>query len=193
MLTLKFKGERKYLQGPDIYNEALIWLTNQRSEVRDIDFAFHRMATRQVKAVLADSDTTAEAVAACAFTSERGRERLLLLETDQAVSDAYPYPEDELVRPMAVELATRTGLLRGTTVYSDIEIWVAMTKALHHQVFPDLPGKWLFVRARFPHFRSATAAAERKLAITACFNNKLTRSEAFLDGSKAGEIYFSIV
>jgi hypothetical protein len=70
---------------------------------------------------------------------------------------------------------------------------VAMTKAMHQKVFPQLKGKWLFVRGRFPQFVQHSPAKERSLVIAASFNDKLTRSETFLDGVKSGEIYFSIV
>jgi len=192
LFELKFKGGRDYLQGADIFNETLAWLGSQGKEIRDIDFAFHRLAAHQIEAVLGDSEGI-EPAAVCSFTSNGVRERVSLVETDQVVAERYPYPEGEIVREMEFDIEDRLGVLRGTTTYSDIEVWVAMTKALHYKVFPQLKGKWLFVRGRFPQYARHSEAQERTLLIAALFNDKLTRSEALLDGVKVGEIYFSII
>lgn len=192
-LELKFKGERDYLQGADIFNQTLVWLGTRQSVLKDIDFTFHRLAARQLKVVNGAAPEGSEPVAVCAFTSGKGREQVHLVETDQAVAGRYPYPEDDIVNEMEIDLAARKGVLRGETAYSDIEVWVAMTKALHYKTFPHLEGKWLFVRGRFPQFARHSPAKERTLVIASSFNDKLTRSEALLDGVKVGDIYFSIV
>lgn len=192
VLSLEFKGERKYIQGPDIFNKTLEWLTSQNPDIKDIDFAFHRLASRQLKATNTLSDGV-EPAAACAYTADGVRQRLYLVETDQPVVGRYPYPEDDVVSTMQLDLSARRCTLHGESAYSDIEVWVAMTKALHYKVFPQLQGKWLFVRGRFPSYIRKSAGNERTLNIIASFNDKLTRSEAMLDGVKVGEIYFSIV
>jgi hypothetical protein len=193
ILALEFKGSRDYFQGPDIFNQTLSWLGTQKPEVKDIDFAFHRLANRQLKVVSGPLPDGIEPIAACAFTSDGIRARIHLIETDQAVMGRHPYPEDEIVNAMKMDLAARSCVLHGDVAYSDIEVWVAMTKALHYRVFPHLKGKWLFVRGRFPKYTHSSKADVRTLVIASSFNDKLTRSEAFIDGEKVGEIYFSIV
>lgn len=192
-MGLQFKGDRNYLHGTDIINETLSWLSSQKGELKDIDIAFHRLASRQLMVMEGVVPEGVEPVAVCSFTSSGERERVYLVETDLAVTGRYPYPEDEIVAAMQLDLAGRRGVLSGETAYSDIEVWVAMTKALHYKVFPQLQGKWLFVRGRFPQFARHSMAGERTLAIVSSFNDKLTRSEALLDGVKVGEIFFSIV
>ncbi|MEW6133717.1 MAG: hypothetical protein AB1591_11235 [Pseudomonadota bacterium] len=193
IMNFQYKGSRDYIHGTDIFNETLAWLSGRKGEVRDIDFTFHRVAAKQLKLVPGPLPEGVEPVAACAFKSAEGREKAYLVETEQAVAGRYPYDEDEIVGAMAFDLDGRKATLRAQTGYSDIEVWVAMTKALHYKVFPQLEGKWLFVRGRFPAYERHTAAQERVLAIAASFNDKLTRSEAWQDGVKVGEIFFSIV
>lgn len=192
LLTLEYKGTRDYLHGTDIFNNTVDWLKDQGSIIKDIDFSFHRLARHQLQAISGSLPETTEPVAVCAFTIDGSRERIQLIETDQEVTGRYPYPEDELVSGMEIDLGAQRGELRGEVAYSDIEVWVAMTKALHYKVFPHLQGKWLFVRGRFPQFAYKTKAETRTMVIAASFNDKLTRSEAFLDGVKVGEIFFSI-
>jgi len=193
MLTLQFKGDRDYLHGTDIFNATLSWLSSERGDLSDIDFAFHRLAVHQLKVVAGAAPEGVEPVAFCSCTIDDVRERFHLVETAQQVMGRYPYPEDEIVSAMEVNLATRRGVLRGATGHSSIETWVAMAKALHYKVFPQLKGKWLFVRGRFPRYAPHDGVSERTLIIVASFNDKITRSEALLGGIKVGEIYFSIV
>lgn len=193
MLELQFKGGRDYLHGTDMFNATLDWLTETLGEIKDIDFTFHRLARHQLQAVAGAAPEGARPVAVCGYTVKGIRERIHLVETEQPIAEHYPYPEDEVVAAMEIDPVTRCGVLRGETYYSDIEVWIAMTKVLHHQVFPQLRGKWLFVRGRFPRYERRSQATERRINLTASFNDKLTRSEVLMDGVKVGEIYFSIV
>lgn len=192
-MKLKFKGQRDYVHGTDIFNETLEWLCKHRDEIKDIDFSLHRLACKQLTVVLGAVSDGTEPIAVCAYTSGGKREKARLVETDQPVVGRYSYPEDEIVDSMEIDFATRKGILRTETSFSDIEVWVAMTKALHLKVFPQLEGKWLFVRARFSAYARHSIASERALVISSSLNDKLTRSEAFLNNVKVGEIYFSIV
>lgn len=192
-LALQFKGARTYIQGPDIYNDTLTWLNTVAGETKDIDFAFHRLAKKQIKVQVGNKPEGIEPVAICTFSTQGVRQRAFLSETSEDVTGRYPYPEDEIVSAMTSDVADRSGVLHGAPDYSDIEIWVAMTKALHYQVFAQIKGKWLFVRSRFPCYVRQSGAAERKLVIAASFNDKFTRSEALVNGVKVGEIYFSVV
>lgn len=194
-LDLAFKGGRDYLHGTDIFNQTLSWLTQALpgAPIEAIDFSFHHLARQRIRAVLGQPPAGVEPFSVCAFTQAGQRQKVYLSETDQPVTGRYPYPEDDLVAPMTFDLVVREGRLSGPVAYSDIEVWVAMTKALHYHVFPQYSGKWLFVRGRFPSFSEQAAVNDRLLRIAASFNDRLTRSEVILDGHKFGEIYFSIV
>lgn len=192
-LDLQFKGGRDYLHGTDMFNSVLTWLNSQESEVCDIDFAFHRLAQKQLKIVYGALPTSVEAVATCSYSSNDLRKRVNIIETQDVIEGRYPYLEDEIVSRMEIDSDAQMGFLKDEVHYSDIEVWVAMTKALHLKVFPDLTGKWLFVRTRFPKFIFKSTSEERTINLSASFNDKFTRSDALLDGVKVGEIYFSIV
>jgi hypothetical protein len=191
-LRLKFKGERDYLHGTDIYNETLTWLANWNPKIEDIDFAFHRLAKHQLKAMLGMMPQGIEPAGVCSFTSGGSRKRVFLVETERPITERYPYQENDIVDSMEMDPSSSKGTLHGKTAYSDIEVWVAMAKALHYKAFPQLKGKWLFVRGRFPSYARHTSVNKRTLVIAASFNEKLTRSEALIDNVKVGEIFFSM-
>ena len=192
MLNLQFKGDRDYLHGSDIYNETLAWLKLQRGNVQSIDFSFHRIASRQLRAVVGDLPGGIDPVAMCSFTANGAREQLYIIETELEVIGRYHYPEEAIVSCMQIDLASRRCVLRRGPIHSDIELWVTMARALHYKVFPLKIGKWFFVRGRYPRYESHSQSLNRTLCIVSNFNDKLTRSEVFLDDQIAGEIYFAV-
>jgi hypothetical protein len=192
-LKLQFKGNRNYLHGSDIYNETLTWLKLNREDVESIDFSFHHIATHQLCAIVGVLPDGIDPVAICLFTTDGAREQLYIVESDDIVTERYHYPEEEIISQMEIDLTARRCVLRGGIAYSDIELWVAMAKALHYKVFPLISGKWFFVRGRFPKYELRSQSLERTLHIVSTFNNKLTKSEVFLNNQMAGEIYFSVV
>lgn len=192
LLQLKFKGSRTYVHGTDMFNQTLEWISSTHNDIRDIDFAFHRLASRQLEAVAGAVPEGVQPVALCTYTRGAARDRAYLVETDVEVTDRYPYPEDQIVEAMAIDEAARRGVLREDSGYTDIEVWVAMTKALHIACFPELRGKWLFVRGRFAEY-ARRSSGERTIAIASVFSAKLTRTEASIDGRKVGDIFFSMV
>jgi hypothetical protein len=189
----RYKGDRGYIHGTDILNQTTEWLASIRPDISDIDIAFHKLAVRQLRGIATIPGDGVDPVAVCSYTTGGERARVSLLEIDQAVLGRYPYQEDDIVKEMKIDLTKRQGVLNGDTHYSDIEVFVAMTKTLHYKVFQQLPGKWLFVRGRFPWALKNSMANERTITIAASFNDKLTRSAAMMDGVKVGEIYFLIV
>lgn len=192
-LYLQFKGDRDYVQGPDIFDAVLERLqADTNGPITDIDFAFHRLARRAMDLVHGEQGKDLDPVAVCQYIAAGQRRRAYVVETDRAIEGRYPYPEHEVVSHLMIDKGQRACRLEANPAFSDIEIWVAMTKALHQAAFDELKGKWLFVRGRFARYDSK-AQGPRELSIMANFNNKLTRSEAVLSGEKIGEIFFSIV
>lgn len=197
VFNLPFKGDRNYLHGPDIAGALLDWMAHsvQLGDISQIDFSFHRMATRQLRVVvngeLASDDSALTGF--CNFTLNGQRIKAQLLETDLATTERIPYNESDLLNRMAIDLSERRVSLRDRGPYSDLELWVAMTKAMHQQVFRHIQGKWLFVRGKMPRYRRNLEGGELGLVLAASFNDKMTRSEALVDGRKVADIYFSVV
>lgn len=197
VFNLPFKGERHYVHGPDIAGAVLGWMINspQIGDIGEIDFSFHRTATHQLRIVVngevAPDDSAL--IGFFNFTLNSKRIRSQLLETDIAVTDRIPYDERDLVNRMKFDLPARRVDLKDRGPYSDLELWVAMTKALHQQVFQHVQGKWFFVRCKMPRYLRNYAGSELGLVLRASFNDKMTRSDALVDGQKVADIYFSVV
>jgi len=194
-LDLAFKGERTYLHGTDMYNAILDFLgaRHGRDGISGLDVSFHRMARRAVDLHDAPCPEAGQPVAVCAYRAGTDVRRIYLYESGDEVQGRRPYDEASLVAGMDTDRATLSGVWPGPSPYSDVEVWVALTKGLHQRVLPDLRGQWLFARGQFPRVRRESGPGERRLRIVSNFQNRLTRTTLHHDGQDAGVIYFSLV
>ena len=194
-LNLEFKGERDYLQGPDMFNATLNFLVKEhaRDEITNIDFSFHRMARRAVDLYCEQQTSLGKAVAECSYSRQGALKKVYLYESEEPVSGRYPYDESRICRDFTIDTASATGSVTGELGFSEIEVWVALTKALHQGALSEVKGKWLFVRAKFPKFVQHPIVRERVLTIISNFQNRLTRTQLVADGVPVGEIFFSII
>jgi hypothetical protein len=192
-MALHFKGDRDYIQGPDIFDSvyALLQLDGN-VEIRDFDIAFHRLARHALVLAFEDECKNLEPVAVCSYSVNGVRKRAYVVETLKLIDSRKTYSESRITDKLKIDVVRKSCILLENLQFTDIEIWVSMTKALHQSVLGHLVGKWLFVRGRFASY-DPRALGVRELSIVANFNNKLTRSFALLDGNKVGEIYFSII
>lgn len=194
-LHLRFKGNRDYLQGPDILDATIAVLDAEygATALSEIDFSFHRMARRTLTVSDEHYPELGDPVAECAYSIEEDRRKVFLYETAESVMERYPYDEDLICHDFQINQEDQSGVLIGSPAFSAIEIWVALTKDLHQKALPEIKGKWLFVRGRFPGYSKNAKVGERRLKIVSNFQNKMTRTELFADGVKAGEIFFSVI
>lgn len=194
-LELSFKGERKYLQGPDIFNETLLFLSQKYSplDVLNIDFSFHRMARTAVDIYDSPQANLGDPVAVCAYRLEGKKQKVYLYESSDVVEGRVVYNEDEIVEGFIIDLQNMSGVLKNSVAYTDIETWVSLTKALHQRALANLNGKWLFVRGRFPKFVPKSHSSMWCLKIVSNFQNTMTRTELSFGDDAVGEIYFSII
>lgn len=194
-LDLSFKGNRDYLHGTDIFNQTLMWLEELHAPltISAIDFSFHRLAKHALTAYSTQQPDLGDPVAVCSYRFGVERAKTYLYETSDDVLGRYLYAEDDITQNFQVSSELLSGVLYGDPTFSDLEIWVALTKALHQRALPELKGKWLFVRGRFPCFLHKTVRKSRSLRIVSNFQNCLTRTELCFDGEIAGEIYFSLI
>jgi hypothetical protein len=194
-LNLKFKGERDYLQGPDILNETMLWLEQNHvpQKISKIDFSFHRMARNGLALHVEKKDSLGEPVAECSYLSGTEARHVYLYESGNPITERYPYDESLICKDFNINVAEKSGSLKTDLPFTDIEIWVSLTKALHQKTLPEIKGKWLFVRGRFPFYERSSRGTEKHLHIAANFQNRLTRTVLTSNADFSGEIFFSTI
>ncbi|MFA7282582.1 MAG: hypothetical protein WC100_21040 [Sterolibacterium sp.] len=191
---LKFKGKRNYLQGPDIQRAALncLAIAYPASAITDIDIVFHGMARTGLLLLETDNPGTEPIVQLrCKVGGER--KKFLLVEDGMPILERVEYAEEEIVAATEIQVATATATSVSALPYSNIERWVSMVKALHLAVYPDLVGKWLYVRGKFDQYQDVyDPPVQHQVVVQANFNSKLTRTSVLVDQQRLGDIFFSL-
>jgi len=191
---LKFKGKRNYLQGPDIQQAALncLALAYPASAITDIDIVFHGMA-RTGLSMLEAATPEAEPLVQLRCKVGDDRKKFILVEDGRPILERVEYAEEKIVAATDIQIAAATATSVDALPYSNIERWVAMVKALHLAVYPDLVGKWLYVRGKFDRYQDVyEPPAQHQVVVEANFNSKMTRTAVLIDRQRLGDIFFSL-
>jgi hypothetical protein len=195
-LELRFKGERDYLHGTDIY-DAVASALRQREGRADGAFrmSIHRIARRQCAMVVADTPDRAgrpeEAVVEFALGGGGSRLTGWLIETEYEVDCRYSYDEDAVVADTRFD--GEAIILDRAPGYRPIEVVVAMTKRLHYSAVPIAAGRWMFTRLDLKRLLEDEDEADMRIELKNRLGHRLTRSRIECRGVHIGEIYFSAV
>ncbi|RME60792.1 hypothetical protein D6779_01470 [Candidatus Parcubacteria bacterium] len=194
-ITFRFKGEREYIQGPDIYNAMVKGPRN--ADLTDIRFSVHEFV--KVSTCKIFSSTSKEEIdklghfeARCQYC-HNGLPVWLGLRTDPDTASGEkvrePYQEERVTSLCRIEVDEIT--LDGMSPFSFIETIVAMNKHHLQTLFPGAPGKWVFTRIDLIH--GCNKKEGLKLVFRHNVGFRLTKSDVVVDGVKIGDIYFSLV
>ncbi|MCB0476397.1 MAG: hypothetical protein KDC69_12020 [Flavobacteriaceae bacterium] len=144
----KFKGNRKYIHGTDLFNECVKMLENEGlSEVSDIDMSFHKIMKQQLKGYLMSEDELSETDHFSFVFSFKFKDKKYFIglnEVDMEVEGRYEYPEEQIVELSKFQEADKSILLSDPISFSFIEKIVALNKGLLERLFPEISGKWYF-------------------------------------------------
>lgn len=192
---LKFKGNRNYLHGTDILEAGLRVIATRYNTgaITDIDIGFHKRAETGLT-LYSVPPLNKEPTIQLSCKIAGVREKFFLVEDGQEIFERYDYAEEAIVAATQIRLDCASALSNVALDFTDIERWVAMVKALHHGLYPEASGKWLFVRGKFVRYRGTYGhtAIEHRVTLEANFNDKFTRSALVIDGEKLGDIFFSL-
>lgn len=187
MMNLEFKGQRNYIHGSDIYNS----ISEELSEL-GYDYikklAFKSFARHQVRFTL-DSAESTSAFAFGILSTAQDSQKFYLIETDEPVTDRYPYDEALITDKAVIAGSQITG--KADNLYSVIENVIALTKQLNYQLSPDVSGKWLFGQL---DLKMALPVEWRQIQISqkSCIANSFSRNLITIDGAAYGEIRFIV-
>lgn len=190
LMQLQYKGDRSYVQGGDIVDAVSEVLRRHYAGATDMEIAFRQMARSQL--MVCDVLPAGQmAVATCSFHASGRRHKLYLVESGNPITLRQPFNEVEMVAPMRVHVADMSGTLAANPAFTDIEIWVAMTKRLHQRCFPEKTGKWLFVRGLFRRYEPHCGALVHRARIVSASSGRFTRTEIDAGQERVADIYFS--
>ena len=145
-LNLKYKGQRNYIQGGDVYNavESLAETITGLENSFVSNLAFRKFARKDCDLCIEQPTELAPYIAKGKIADAGGREVQIfwILESDRLVSKRYEFNEDEIVGSTVIK--DKQICLYDKSVYTPIEEVIALTKALNYKLHPDITGKWVF-------------------------------------------------
>jgi len=185
-LKFCFKGERKYVQGPDIV--AKLFDTFSESELENIDIKFNGITSTN----LTLEKNSSEAAKVHIRIKDNGEEKdFQLIENNEPIDCRHEYDEQKIIDKVVLGLEVQEISLTAVTGFTVCENFVAMNKYLLQSLYPDEKGKWYFTRLQQKKVIDNDSLITVRLIKN--FNFRLTKSDILLDGEVVGSVYFTMV
>jgi len=195
-LSLKYKGNRDYLHGTDLFDHICQHMVTQfkRTELSQVDMTIYRMMRSQLTFELFTDRKPTKPIAVAAqfrFVVDRTQYTCLLQEDGRAVSGRYPYDEEQVKDLCILNNEEQAVTLVERIPHTNIETVVAMNKVLLKKCFPEVEGKWLFTRISLAAYDMREQWDGLSLKVLHNFQQRSVRSEIRNNGTLKGSIFFS--
>ncbi len=193
-VEFSYKGDRDYVQGPDIFNCVVAEIADEGIE--DMKLSFHGLVTHNVCSLFVSDDedelSSVHDVKAKGYLFGKGQPKYFALSESVSIDrkKVVSNYDEELIRNKAKYSDSKV-LFSSSSEYSYMEVVVALTKLMHQKQFPEAKGKWIFTRLELQKNINNYSAIEIDLKHN--FQYRLTKSEIVVDGEPVGFIYFSLV
>ncbi len=196
-LEFCFKGDRTYVQGPDILDAVLKVLESNFDikKIIDIKYSAHNMLHSNAHLIItenfqADSYSTIKSMVT--FRIDHKKYYAIVTESDKKIECSNPYTE-EIVRNNATIDGSKI-VFKNILDDSLSEIIVSMNKYfLQKTITKD--AKWIVTKIEYKNFMDLNSVKESlvELTLTNNFNNKLTKSTIKVNDKDIGYLYFSLI
>ena len=194
-ISFIFKGERNYVQGPDLFNEMMqVFMGKELSNIRFTAHEFISVPKGLIYSSIEKEELNEikNADTRCQLNVD-GITQWLAISADTKANSIeikrQEYDEEKLIKKC--NISQENVILSGDSPYTFIETIVSMNKYLLQNIFPNISGKWIFTRIDLVKFSTATTGLS--LQFKHNMNFRLTKSDILVDGEKIGELYFSLV
>lgn len=194
MLPLSFKGDRKYLQGGDIYNAV----SNIAAELIGVPgafvewIAFRRFARMSCEVSIEPPIEQSQIVSQARVRAPgTGSLDVWLVETTIPVTSRRPFDEAQLLAKASLGPDGRSASLPERSVYSPIEDVIALTKHLNYAVSPVVNGKWVFGQLDLAEPLSGDYR-RLKIRLKQMIGGRFSVNEIIVDGHNIGTISFIV-
>lgn len=182
-----FKGNRGYVQGPDIVSALLKEFSDK--DIKNIDLKFNGITATELD--LIEGLERADAKVNIRLLEDSVEKSYQLIENGQQINCRYEYDENKIIEKTAINIDKQGVSLTDTTGFTFCENFVAMNKHLLQSIYPDEKGKWYFTRLELTKPIDNNSLIEVKLVKN--FNFRLTKSDILLNDNPVGSVYFSMV
>jgi hypothetical protein len=196
-IDFKYKGNRNYVQGPDIYDAMLQKVLEVFAAYPiHVKGAFNHLLKNNGILRIHESTEEIDKNNLCAFfsiTIGSDQYYVVLLDAGTKISSSYSYDEEKVLESMM--FYSETVKMRVKSEFTYIEQMIAMTKKLHLLIYPEAKGKWLFTKIDLGTYIDPQLYQDQNISVKAKknFHNSLTQNSVFVNAEEIGEIWFSMV
>lgn len=190
-MDLKFKGERNYVQGGDIYNELERLAPLVSAEAYVSNLAFKKFTRNICSMSLEEPAGDSTLIARGEYkTNDEVRRAFWVIEGGQKIVDRYEFDEDLIRNCAKIDPVKKTGEIYQATGFTPIENIIALTKFLNYQILPNVDGKWVFGQLDLanPLRQNSKILIKFKSAL----GERFSVSQIYLDDIFAGTIKFIV-
>jgi len=197
IIPFKFKGERTYVHGTDIYDRILSILEDYFEEYpSNITGSFHRLLSNDGIVRIYDDKERLDHEELYALFSVFVKDNyynVAVLNKGTDIHASYAYDEAKVLENASLYGERITMSCKSDFTY--IEQIVAMTKKLHLEIFPDANGRWLWTKFKIRKVIDPGLYPGGVLSLTAERNlhYRLTQCSITLDAQRIGSIWFSLL
>ena len=194
-MPLKFKGTRDYLHGSDFFN-ALSAIGEELTCHAGcfIDRLVFRRYARNLCEVRTNKPDDADKLIGQVRYARSGSEKgidYFLVETNQPISERYPYDESLIEKTINLNGELRSAVLSEPSGYTTIEDIIVVTKYLNYAVSPVIEGQWLFGQLNLDE-SLPDSYVSLEIQMRNLFEAKFSVSNIYIDGHKIGTIKFIV-
>lgn len=196
LLHFRFKGNRNYVHGPDIYLEVARRIQDiaRNEPINSFRITFHRRITHHcqlflrpvVEGIVKPCNAVTEFFVSIGSVPMFG----WLHPTDEQITNHYNYAESTILDQC--EVGKNTVSTNANFEFSSIEVIVAMTRKMHESLFPEAEGKWIVSRLDSQQMLPAFPTPPLTVKLKQNIGNRLTRSEILFGTNSVGNIFFSL-
>lgn len=195
-LNFSFKGDRTYVQGPDIFDQIYNSLGLNYNKFSSISFSVHNFLNKSKASLL--NVTNHENISKDSLIA------LFIFDDNQNITNKYALYDDILndyERPKISydeSIVTNHSIINENNItlsyikYSFLETIVSMNKFLLSNLFDKIKGKWIFTKISLISC-NIDEINNLKISYVSNFKNKIFKSTVFLNSKEIGIIFFNLI
>ena len=188
---LKFKGERTYIHGTDLFQSVTQFLENGKVGYLK-EMSFRLFGDKQCAILFSAPESPDARIISQGLWHDSDSDsnvKFWVIEQGDSVSDRYEFDEDTLCS--RADLDEEKIIRKYNLAFSMIENIVALTKFFHNTKLPLTNGKWVFgqivMNERLPDISHHIEIKNYQN-----IKNRFSRNHIILDGRHIGEIRFIV-
>jgi len=192
-MNFLFRGDRKYIQGADIY----IFIENliKKKTFSNLDLSFKGFLTTQpiikINNIKSKSPNFSNNyIVSCIIEEKKNKTIINFKNSKKIISTSFSYDENIFYKYFSLS-KNSIASCKMKTSFRDIEILVALTKFWHKKKV-NKSGKWIFNRIKLIKNFENKYIKNIKIKNVSNKFNKYTVSSIFQNNKLIGEIHFSL-